>query len=329
MIAQRLSEPTELQVEEGQFLAVPLYSFRIGTWTDFSIYLRVGDRNVLYRDENYPPFTLEILQRLRQNSVHNLYILASDRSNYLRYAEKHLGDVLADPDVSSTEKAKVIYNINLHLVQEVFDKPTSAETLVNTERVIAPIVEQMLIDDEPFHALLPILSHHYSTYIHSSNVSLYAMFMAYRCGVRDPEHVRRIGVAGVVHDIGKAKVDLGILDKPGRLSEAEWNVIQLHPIWGTELLDAAGYGDSIARNVVHQHHERCDSSGYPDGLSRADISWEAKLVAIVDIFDALTTTRSYKNNMSPFNALVTMKDRMLPGIDGDLFRNLVHILGRV
>jgi HD-GYP domain-containing protein (c-di-GMP phosphodiesterase class II) len=108
-----------------------------------------------------------------------------------------------------------------------------------------------------------------------------------------------------VHDIGKVRVPREILEKPAPLSEAEWDVVRRHPVWGVELLAELASPWDIGP-MVRWHHERVDGTGYPDGLRGDQIPLGAQVIAIADVYDALTTARSYRPAMTPDRAVLTI-----------------------
>ncbi len=97
----------------------------------------------------------------------------------------------------------------------------------------------------------------------------------------------------MLHDVGKLRVPDRVLLKPGTLDEAEWELIRQHPVWGEELLNG-DQGFELARKIARWHHENWDGSGYPDGLRGEAIPLAARIVRVVDVFDALRSERSYK-----------------------------------
>jgi len=105
--------------------------------------------------------------------------------------------------------------------------------------------------------------------------------------------VDTVGQAGLLHDIGKIGVPEAILQKPGSLSPEEWRIMRAHPVTGAQIVAPFEFFEGAAR-VIRHHHERWDGSGYPDGLARDDIPLEARIVAVADVFDALTSARSYR-----------------------------------
>ena len=145
--------------------------------------------------------------------------------------------------------------------------------------------------------LKSIRAHHAGTYQHCLIVTglASAFGQALRLSTAD---LGKLTVAALLHDIGKAKIDLAILDKNGPLTPAERDVIRMHPVWGADHLEANGTVAEDIRIGVRHHHELLDGTGYPDGLRGSQITDLTRLLTIVDIFGALVEHRSYKPPMS-------------------------------
>jgi hypothetical protein len=118
--------------------------------------------------------------------------------------------------------------------------------------------------------------------------------------------VREFGLAGLVHDIGKMDVPSEILNKPGRLTDEEFAIARLHPERGCAILDRAEAIPATAIDVCRHHHEKIDGTGYPFGLKGGEISLAARMGAICDVYDALTSDRAYKDAWSPIEAVTAM-----------------------
>jgi HD-GYP domain-containing protein (c-di-GMP phosphodiesterase class II) len=118
-----------------------------------------------------------------------------------------------------------------------------------------------------------------------------------------PSQVRQAGLAGMLHDVGKALTPLEILNKPDKLSDEEWTVMRSHPGLGHALLQEGDAVDAMALDVCLRHHEKVDGTGYPDGLSADRISIFAKMGAVCDVYDAVTSERPYKVGWDPGEAL--------------------------
>lgn len=146
-------------------------------------------------------------------------------------------------------------------------------------------------------------AHDEATGEHADRTRSLAVRVALELGLED---VSRVCHAAVLHDIGKLCIPHSILHKPGRLSEAEWRVVRRHPVVGADLL--MGVADSKpVRRAILAHHERFDGRGYPFGLAGTEIPIEARLICVVDAYDAMTSERPYRGAMSHAEAIAQLK----------------------
>ncbi len=136
------------------------------------------------------------------------------------------------------------------------------------------------------------------TAAHTWRVALYTQLLSEAAG-RDHAEVLRLMYAAVLHDIGKIDIPHRILIKPGRLTAAEFEIIKTHTILGYDRLRRMGETDPVTLALVRSHHERLDGSGYPDGLSGAEIPTAARCFAVIDTFDAMTSHRPYRRSVGP------------------------------
>jgi putative two-component system response regulator len=149
------------------------------------------------------------------------------------------------------------------------------------------------------------------THGHCERLAEYAISLGRRLGIPE-EQITALRRAGVVHDIGKVAVPDAVLLKPGKLTEEEWAVIRQHPVVG-ERICAPLKSFRLVLPIIRHHHEKYDGSGYPDGLRGEGIPIAARVLQIVDVFDALTTERPYKKAFSTVEALDTMKQEVAKG----------------
>lgn len=137
-----------------------------------------------------------------------------------------------------------------------------------------------------------------STYAHSLNVAMLANILGRWLNLSDHD-LKTLTVAGMLHDIGKVLIPPEIIKKPGRLTEQEFTTIKQHPLKGYQLLKAKGVDENICQAAL-LHHEKCDGSGYPLGLKGNKINNMAKLITIIDIYEAMTSNRVYRQGICPF-----------------------------
>ena len=147
--------------------------------------------------------------------------------------------------------------------------------------------------------ILEIYDHY--TKGHSENVAQLASRLAAALDM-DETDISRIYWTGLLHDLGKLLVPVTVLNKPGPLEEAEYEVIKMHPRWGYAVLSSSANLEEIARDVLH-HHERWDGKGYPEGISGEAIPLGARILSVADAFDAMTSCRSYRPAMEKDEAL--------------------------
>lgn len=136
------------------------------------------------------------------------------------------------------------------------------------------------------------------TFAHSLNVGLICNVFAGWLGMSE-EQQRIATECGIFHDIGKLKIPDIIIKKPKRLTDTEFEVVKTHPVEGYRILQRYNVDDYV-RSAALMHHERCDGSGYPMGLSSGQINMYAKMVAIADVYEAMTATRNYRGSLCPF-----------------------------
>jgi len=143
---------------------------------------------------------------------------------------------------------------------------------------------------------------------------------------QDDAACRTAGLAGLLHDLGKAAMPLEILNKPGKLTEAEFAIIRTHPVRGWEMLQEAKGASEQAMDVCLHHHERMDGKGYPQQLSGDPLTELARMGAVCDVYDAITSTRPYKAGWDPSESISRMAS-WKGQFDEAVFRHFVRSLG--
>jgi putative nucleotidyltransferase with HDIG domain len=143
------------------------------------------------------------------------------------------------------------------------------------------------------------------TYMHSVAVCALMVALAKGLGMSEPD-VKQAGLAGLLHDIGKAAVPLDVLNKPGALTDDEFSMVKLHPERGHELLIQANITDTVTLDVCLHHHEKVNGTGYPHRLQGNAISLFARMGAVCDVYDAITSNRPYKDGWEPGVSLQRM-----------------------
>lgn len=267
------------------------------------LFLRTGkNRFVLFINETTILSTTKIDQ-LKLNNVTHLYLNTCDHNNYQNYIKKNLSTILNNPGLTENDKATIIYETASDITEELFLQPSS-ENIEQTRNLVDCMIDTISQSTETSNLLMMITSQDYYTYTHSINVGIYAISMMRKTmpSISETE-LKTLGLGFFLHDLGKAKIPNSIINKQGPLDQEEWQLMQEHPAIGAKLAQELGTDNPAIIDIILTHHERCSGSGYPKKLSQNNISIPAKICALCDVFDALTTKRSYKNSMSTFKAL--------------------------
>jgi HD-GYP domain-containing protein (c-di-GMP phosphodiesterase class II) len=227
--------------------------------------------------------------------------------------------VLQNKQLSPLQKSKAVYLHSREMMERLLESPT-AENIHASKSVIGAITDMILSEDETAFNLLRITSHDFYTYTHSVNVGVMSIMLAKSLFRQSDAHdLHELGAGFFLHDLGKVNVDPAIINKPGRLTDQEMGRMRTHPYQGYKLLQEASALTEECRYIVMQHHELFDGSGYPKRLHGEEIHIYGKICCIADVFDALTSERSYKKSLGRFEALQLMRDKMLGHFQHELF----------
>ena len=158
------------------------------------------------------------------------------------------------------------------------------------------------------------------------NVCIISLAFARSCGF-PVEQLKTIGMGALLHDIGKMKVPDEILNKPGKLTAEEFEIMKKHPTYGYELLKNDKHVSADSLDIVLSHHEHTNGSGYPNALTEHEIKPLTRIVCIVDVYDAVTSGRVYHNAMTPHDALKKMYNWTQGNFDQALVEIFIKSLG--
>jgi len=261
----------------------------------------------------------QVLQA-RELGVFHLVDREDRLPNLLAKLEEILGDY-SKPDLPPGLPPKTVQTVettsaalSLMSVAALSGAPLPVRKLAGSARDIAVTMESDGLDTW----LSAVQSHHSHTYCHTMMVAGHAVRFSKALGMAEQDQYL-MGLGGLVHDLGKVRIPLSILDKPGKLTPRERQLVNKHPVYSREILASR---TEIPRAVVDMalwHQEFIDGSGYPDGLSGSQISKRVRLITIVDIYSALTEKRAYKDAVPPSQALAIMAD-MEGKLDAGLLR---------
>lgn len=242
--------------------------------------------------------TDRMIARLKEKNITSLYIMDS-----------RTDDIVVDTVISEETRREA-----MSLIHETFQavgdtsskkwKNVFADKLFGRElrQVMSAIADEVKNCRSAMNLMADACAYDNYIFSHSFNVALYSTAIAMKTGFSEKE-VLEIGTGGLLHDIGKTCVPDEILQKPGRLDPDEFELMKKHAEQGFEMLRKLDDISLVVAHCAYQHHERWDGSGYPRGLKGEDIHPYARLMAVADVFDALTTHRVYRSSVLPHVAM--------------------------
>ena len=257
--------------------------------------------------------------------IKSLFVKKEEQQTFYDYLENNFEHIVSDTNISPDERTKIVHSAATNLVKDIFNDPSTGS--VNRAKQFASnLVDYVIKDTKAAESLLKMAVHEYHTYTHSVNVAAVGTLFAQRLGL-GLKDLKGLCAGILLHDVGKTKISADILNKKGKLTKEEFDIVKKHPELGAEVLKETGYEFEEELIVALQHHENDDGSGYPYGLKKDEIHPCGKIARIIDVYDALTAKRSYKDAARPFTALKEMKDDMLHCFDTELFKEFIRFLG--
>ncbi|MGE5614007.1 MAG: HD-GYP domain-containing protein [Bacillota bacterium] len=201
-----------------------------------------------------------------------------------------------------------IYTHAAAIIKRVFSLTQKNETadISIVKNTVEEILSKIIENETVMLQLTGIKDIDNYTFLHSVDVCIYSIIMGKKMGYgNDP--LMSLGLGAILHDIGKCRVPALLLQKPDRLTDEEFENMKLHTVYGYEIIKNTYMLNNRIANIAFQHHEKWDGSGYPMGLSRDSIDPLSRIVALADVYDALTSDRAYKKKVLPHIAAEYIK----------------------
>lgn len=246
------------------------------------VYIREGEEDPEELEQQIPQYTKEVIEKNRVEDRSRVKLTESVR--------KRVGEGIQYlySNTDSEHFAEATNNVANELMKAISDHDA-----------VAVDIGMLKVSDE-------------YTFKHSVDVATMAMIIGKKYGLEDKE-LRELGIAGLLHDVGKTRIPKEILNKAGRLTEEEFALMKQHTLFGFEILKKRNqFSEAIMRGVL-QHHEKINGKGYPLGVSADKIHCYARIISVADVYDALVTERPYKSAFSKRDAV-----EMIMAMTGEL-----------
>ncbi|MGI6458257.1 MAG: HD-GYP domain-containing protein [bacterium] len=299
---------------------------------DFPIYIYHSSRKrfILFKQETLPIRSAQ-LEQLTKKGTREVYTTKDFEFHYYQYLVDNLPSVVGNQMLSTEDRTRQVMLISTAVLQRIFENPPDNNTIIQTAFQISDALCD-LISSDPLSLvqLNQLRQYDYYTYTHSINVCVFGIGLIRQMDSeihdRDLKDITR-GL--LLHDIGKCDIPPYLVNKKGPLNEEEWKTMKNHPVWGYRRLRDSSEISENSRRIALLHHESYDGSGYPTGISGPDIPFTSRICKVTDVFDALTSHRSYKRRINAFEALQLMRDEMNHQLDQDILKQFILFLGKL
>ncbi|MGL4219311.1 MAG: HD-GYP domain-containing protein, partial [Shewanella sp.] len=246
----------------------------------------------------------DAILKLTKNGIKYVWVDTERSAEHCGFKRKASNDSQVKKPIVTREKqqeqAQVILTEAKDLIRKVLSETFEGKAIevAPFEALADSMIESVLLDEDALKCMSALRTKDAYLLEHSVNVAfLLVTFGKYL--KLDRSMLREMAVGGILHDIGKIKVDNKVLHKPGKLTPEEFEHMKLHQVYALEIMSETKGLSQISKDVCLMHHEKLDGRGYPRGLKGDEIPLHGRMSCIVDIFDALTATRCYKEAMSP------------------------------
>jgi len=322
------SMPLAVEGEEGKLYPVSMDTLYPDSRAPCDLFRRLRGGEMVFYAQVGIPFDESTKQSMLAHGVEQLYIREEDTGRFFNYIKEALTKIIASPSTPARKKAEAVHIACRETMRRAYEEPRGT-FLQQAHEVVTPTVDLLINDDQATRCLVRLTAYDHCTYVHSTNVGIFGVALARILFGRSAEHdMHRLGAGFFLHDLGKCKIPIDILNKPGALSTEERSVINLHPENGYQMLKEAGFMTDEAEILTLQHHEREDGKGSPAGLTTADIHPYARICRLVDVYEALTAERPYHARRSTFEALKFMQEKIMTDLDQELLRSFVQLFAK-
>ena len=306
---------------------------------DIGMHVKKLDRPWLETPFMFQGFRVSTEKELQQlRSLCEYVIIEVEEHYWFSYQKHHLSKrqeserkpikPILKPITQALPEAKTLYDkadIEIHQILDLVKKTEDID-IEPIKDTVNGFVKSVVTNPNALLWLTRIKARDEYTAEHCLRVAILAIAFGRHLGLPD-EELKLLGLCGMLHDVGKMVIPDEILNKPGRLTAEEYEIMKTHSEEGYKLLMEQSGLDPVVISVAHHHHERLDGMGYPSQLAPEHISLYTRIVTIVDAYDAISSARCYKKASTPAEALKILYDNRDSQFDGDLLQHFILMVG--
>ena len=303
------------------YFRIRLSTIRAREAAPFDIYIHIDGKMITYLNKGDVMSDQKIETLHSRDSGTSFFVAVTDKQLYRDYVKAWMNS----DDYSSHQKASILRESSIALLEDLFENPDVGTVLAESKPVVQELIKFMENTPEAIGSLISLSGHDFYTYNHSFDVSIYSLGLGKVLGF-DAKTLEELGHGSILHDIGKRNVSLEILCKKGALTDAEWVQMRMHPQYGLKILNEHPNISDAVKATCYEHHESWSGGGYPQDLSGQEIHPFARIVALTDTYDAMTTQRSYNVPMKPAEALNMMHMKLSGRYDPEMLNAMYSVL---
>jgi putative nucleotidyltransferase with HDIG domain len=321
-----MSRPSEatMDAKARQYFAVPIHTYKEGDVIDQPLYFLYEGQYILFQEKGRR-WVQDDSTKLENFGISELYTKFDHESQWHEFMDNKMQLLLDEPQMSVQEKARIVYMTSVSSANAVFQNPKSPEAAQRSVSFVKHCIDYLNQDSSAFYELFSTSAQNMAEHSHGLHVAAYSVTLAKHLGHKEEKDLLALGVGAVLHDIGKTKIDRALLEKPGKPTREEMELLKKHTTFGYEIANHHSvFVPDLARKIVWQHHERIDGSGYPKGLVNIPIF--SQIVGIVDVFDAMTSHRPYKAQTRSVDTLMEMLQMNKGGFDRNLLIAFIEMM---
>ena len=289
-------------VESKEHIKFPVSKLRLGMFvTSFDNQGQVAITNAGQIKDS------EAINKLLKNGIEHVWVdttRSADSCGFYKEAAASIAIKKPPPSrVASQQKAKKLITEAKDLLAKVLSETFEGKAIeiAPFEEFADTMIKSALLDSDALRCVSALRSKDAYLLEHSVNVAFLLITFGQYLNF-DKEQLKQLAVGGILHDVGKTLVDDSVLHKPAKLTQEEFEHMKLHQVFAIDIMAKTKGISQISKDVCLMHHEKLDGKGYPNGLKGDELPQHARMSCIVDIFDALTAKRCYKDSMSPASA---------------------------
>lgn len=305
----------------SDYFRIRLSTIRAHEPAPFDIFILIDGKMITYLKKGDDMTTQKIETLHSRDTGTSFFVSSVDKQLYRDYVK----DAMNSDHYSNDQKASILRESSIALLEDLFENPDVGTVLAESKPVVHDLITFMENAPDSIGNLISLSGHDFYTYNHSFDVSIYSLGLGKVLGF-DSKTLEELGHGSLLHDIGKRNVSLDILCKKGALTDAEWVQMRMHPQYGLKILnDFPNISDAV-KATCYEHHESWSGGGYPQDLSAHEIHPFARIVALTDTYDAMTTQRSYNVPMKPAEALNMMHMKLNGRYDPEMLNAMYSVL---